>query len=71
MICRLQYDLIDRLNTNISQFNNYFIKNMYISIPKRNIKVVMLFYLILSKSRAQYGSIDTSNINIRPVITIL
>merc|ERR1712240_876422 len=44
---------------------------IYISVPKRNIRFVLLFYMLASKSRAQYGSKDTSNSNIRPLVTIL
>ena len=41
-----------------------------IYVPKRNIRFVLLFYMQASKSRPQYGSIDTSNTNIRPLVTI-
>ena len=32
---------------------------MYISVPKRNIRFILSFYMLASKSRAQYGSKDT------------
>ena len=38
---------------------------------KINIKFILSFYMLASKSRAQYGSIDTSNTNICPLVTIL
>ena len=37
----------------------------YIYVPKRNAKLVLLFDILASKGRAQYGSIDTSNSNIQ------
>ena len=45
--------------------------SIHIAIPKRNKGFLLLFYMLASKSRAQYGSIDTSNTNIRPLLTIL
>ena len=41
------------------------------SIPKRNTGFLLSFYMLECKSRPQYGSIDTSNTNIRPLVTIL
>ena len=44
---------------------------IYISVPMRNIRFVLSFYMLASKSRTQYGSIDTSNTNICLLVTIL
>ena len=42
---------------------------IYIFVPNRKIRFELSFYILASKSRAQYGSVDTSNTNIRPSVT--
>ena len=44
---------------------------IYIFVPKRNTGFVLSFYMPASKRRPIYSSVDTSNTNTRPLVTIL
>ena len=67
---RPQYGFIDTSNSNIRPLVT-ILWQIYISVPKRNIRYVLLFYMLASISTPQYSSLDTSNTNICSLVIIL
>ena len=74
----IQYGHIDTLNTKIHpliiilwDMEEYCWSHYDIPVPKANTLLVILFFVLASKSTLQYGRIDTLNSKIHPQVIIL